>query len=287
MNRFWIKTLQVASLVGLFALAQSSGRSLADNPPMGGDVILDAHLINDVYRATDILKSNILFSLNRTKPIIVTSLVNFNNFRESSSFGRMVSDLFATRLAQHGYKIIEFKLRKDSIVVNKNGEFALSRDLFALSKSQSAQAIIVGTYSTSGSTAIITIKMLNSDNGAMIATHAFTLPIKQAAMVENAYLKNDLQEIDIKEISHDGKTKTQFPGMLETATLLLNLKHPNDAKLVQHRLSELNLYTAKIDGIWGKKSKAALSTFIRRNDLSPADAWSASIQKALFQGTGR
>ena len=283
----WSKCLYSIVSAGLLSLAMTATPLLASNQPMDGTIVPNANMVYKVYRAADSLEDHILYTLNRTKPIIVTSFVDFNHFDESSSFGRLISDLFATRLAQHGYKIIEFRLRKEKIVVNDEGEFALSRDLFELSESQSAQAIIVGTYAVNGSNALISVKMLDSDNGAMIATHAFNLPVRQLFFPPERALRKKLEETDIEAKTAQEVVAKPAPGALETATILLDLKRATDAKLVQHRLLELKLYNGKIDGKWGPKSKAALSNFAMLNNLGAAGKWNAAVQKALFNGTGR
>ncbi|BBO85607.1 FlgO family outer membrane protein [Desulfosarcina ovata] len=282
MKKTRIKFLSIIFGMSLFSavfavnpLLASSGSSYYRPAP-------DKHFISDVYRAADTLENNILYSLNRTKPIIITSFVDFNNLQEASSFGRLVSDLFATRLAQHGFKLIELKLRKENIVVNDTGEFALSRDLLQLSNAQSAQAVIVGTYAINGSTAIINVKMLNADNGAMIATHAFNLSVRHDSLAITQ-VKQTINQSNIEE----SQTQKGSSGVLENVWVPLDLRQSTDAKLVQHRLSELKLYDGKIDGIWGPESKRALSKFIIINDLGQKIKWNAKIQRAVFEGTGR
>lgn len=65
---------------------------------------------------------------------------------------------------------------------------------------------------------------------------------------------------------------------------LLTLGSKNNVSLIQKRLAELGYYTSKIDGIWGKGSKAALKSFKVRNGLGYSKVWDIETQRKLFPG---
>ena len=58
--------------------------------------------------------------------IVFTSLVDLNDFKESSNFGRLFSESLMTQMALRNYNVIEY--RGDAVVskINK-GEFRLNR----------------------------------------------------------------------------------------------------------------------------------------------------------------
>jgi len=76
-------------------------------------------------------------------------------------------------------------------------------------------------------------------------------------------------------------------GPLASGSVLLNLSNPQDAKIAQARLSELGLYKAAIDGIWGKLSRAALKAFKEQNGLPNPEKWDKETQMLLFRGTDK
>ena len=63
---------------------------------------------------------------------------------------------------------------------------------------------------------------------------------------------------------------------------LLDLKSHDGAKAVQARLRSLGYYRHKVDGVWGPKSAAALSSFRRDLGLGSTTAWDLATQSALL-----
>jgi len=68
---------------------------------------------------------------------------------------------------------------------------------------------------------------------------------------------------------------------------LLDPAVPRDAKMIQTRLAELGFYKAKIDGIWGRMSRAALKSFKEKNALGDPERWDKETQVLLFRDTGK
>jgi hypothetical protein len=67
------------------------------------------------------------------------------------------------------------------------------------------------------------------------------------------------------------------------------LHHParySDAVKIQRRLADLGYYTLKVDGAFGKGSRAALKAFRQNAGLGGDSRWDLTTQKALFRGTG-
>lgn len=143
-------------------------------PPIERHAYTDInHASTDVAR---ILTQSINDNLIINQPIIVASFVNINNLEESSTFGRVMSEQIAARLTQNGFKIIELKLRNNSIFMKEGtGELLLSRELKKLSKTQKAYAALVGTYAATEDLIFITAKIIITDNNSIIAAHNFQL----------------------------------------------------------------------------------------------------------------
>jgi peptidoglycan hydrolase-like protein with peptidoglycan-binding domain len=59
---------------------------------------------------------------------------------------------------------------------------------------------------------------------------------------------------------------------------------PHDAKMIQTRLADLGLYKGKIDGVWGRNSRAALKSFKEKSGLSDPERWDKETQIQLFLG---
>ncbi len=104
------------------------------------------NLVDTNYKAVDRMLSSTTASLPRKSRVLTVSFVDLDAITQTSTFGRTVGEICSSRLTQRGYKVVSAKLRSDSLVINPEGEFLLSRDAKELSKDYKAQAVLVGTY---------------------------------------------------------------------------------------------------------------------------------------------
>jgi len=138
-----------------------------------------SQIIKTSYAATDVL-ADILKKreFDADGSIIAASLVNINNLKESCSLGRIVSEQMVGRLAQHGFKVIEMKLRQDSVFIKQNeGEFLLTRELQNISENHHAGAVLVGTYAVSKYVVFISVRIVQTSTNTVIASYDYQLPL--------------------------------------------------------------------------------------------------------------
>jgi len=110
-------------------------------------IVQEINLETEINGAVDRLLSNCINTFSQARPIIVASLVSIDDIQKSSTFGRMSSEIIASRLSQHGYNVKELKMNQSQIYIRKNeGEFVLSRDLQDIATRHNVQAVVVGTY---------------------------------------------------------------------------------------------------------------------------------------------
>lgn len=92
-----------------------------------------------LYNASELQKH----SPNLTKNIIVTSMVDVDDFAQSSDFGRLYSDSMITNFKRLGWSVIDF--RGVNVVTKvKSGEFYLDRS--KLKSTPKNSVVFVGTY---------------------------------------------------------------------------------------------------------------------------------------------
>jgi TolB-like protein len=145
----------------------------------------DVNLVAVGYTIADKLVSDENFSqfIRPSDPLIVASFVNVNNLEESSSFGRIIAEQITSRFAQRGQKVIELKLRQNSIFISESqGEFMLSRDMRELSKTYSASAVVVGTYADGGDRLYVSARIVNPTNNIIISAYDVGIPMDSMAM---------------------------------------------------------------------------------------------------------
>jgi len=136
-------------------------------------------IITTSYAATDVLAEIMdKRDYEHNGAIIAASLVNINNLAETCTLGRIVSEQMLGRMAQHGYKVVEMKLRQDSVFIKKNeGEFLLSRELQNIGEQHHATAVLVGTYAISKYVVFISVRMIRTSDNTVIASYDYQLPL--------------------------------------------------------------------------------------------------------------
>ena len=148
------------------------------------DVEDNDYLISKTYGAADKLVEQ-LEKLDENDGFVVASFVDINSLDQSSSFGRISAEQVASRLAQHGFKILDVKLRKEDILIQSAedsagnpGEFLLSRDLKeGIGPQHDISAVVVGMYTTSryGRNTHVSVRALKVEDGTILAAHDFSL----------------------------------------------------------------------------------------------------------------
>ena len=97
--------------------------------------------------------------------------------------------------------------------------------------------------------------------------HAYGYPVQS----------NLLSKSGVMEYMQESATSSK----LQT-NRLLNPSNNRDAKIIQRMLAQLGHYKLKIDGLWGKGSRAALQKFQRIEGLSATGVWTMETQKRLL-----
>jgi TolB-like protein len=141
----------------------------------------EVNIFKESHKVVDILLNSeggeFNDKLDPRKPIIIASFVNVNNMNESSPFGRIISEQFASRFSQKGYYVVELKLRKNIFIKEEAGEFLLSREIKEITKNHNAQAIVVGTYATGKNNVYITARSVNPETNRIISSHDYRMAI--------------------------------------------------------------------------------------------------------------
>lgn len=234
------------------------------------------------YQAADVLEYNLTADISRTLPIMFSSFVDLSDFNTTSVLGRMLGEQVASRFSQHGYNLVEMRLRKDSLLISPgNGELALSRNMNNIRGSWDAQAVITGTYHIVGDKAIVSVRVISTTDNSILSSHDFSFRLDR-------YLSAMVDPNKVTSFSRDADPKNRtVQGPLSTGAIQLNPSRSTDARLIQARLAELGLYLDRIDGIWGRNSKIALERFKAQHQLPAPDRWDMPTQLRLFQGTNQ
>lgn len=117
--------------------------------------------------------------LNQRKPVLTTTLVNIDDLQQSSTFGRQATEIFGSQIARAGVPVIELKMRDTLFIREGTGELALSRELHHLFQAHDAQAVLVGTYAIGGRTLYVNVRLVQTADNIILASHNFSLPLNR------------------------------------------------------------------------------------------------------------
>ncbi len=136
---------------------------------------LGADLIKLNYRATDALLQGV--ALDPAQPVLVATLVDQEDLSESSRLGRLVSEHIGSRLSNKGVRVVELKLREQLFMKGGTGALLLSREVRDVSQAHSAQAVVVGTYTSSGQTLYLSLKLVKPEGNTVVSAHDYAMPL--------------------------------------------------------------------------------------------------------------
>ncbi|WP_051617010.1 FlgO family outer membrane protein [Desulfonatronovibrio hydrogenovorans] len=236
-----------------------------------------AHALREkAYFMADMLEYNLSPGLTRLDRLSYASFVDLDQLRETSSLGRALGELFASRFAQHGYDVQDVRLIKDSLIIQEGvGELALSRDILNLTEAYQVRAVIAGTYSKYGQWMQVSARILDTGSNRILAAFDEVFP-----------MDSDLEDLVVRTQTARPFTLREpdpvEPPVVEYPALFLNPAVGSDARVIQARLAQMGYYTGPIDGIWGPRSREALRKFRTHHGL-PGEGWDMEVQKKIFR----
>ena len=169
-------SLMLVTLITL-VLMGCSGRRQSVPEPAPSFMVRPALLEANLY-AGDVLAKMLDQRMPTTAGILVANLVNLDDLNSSSSLGRVSSQQIASRLSQHGFRVLEARLGANLLMDLHEGEFMLSRETAKLLTSDhDAAAILLGTYSDAGNGLFVSVRVVGLAQNTIIAAHEYFLPL--------------------------------------------------------------------------------------------------------------
>jgi len=99
-----------------------------------------------------------------------TVFADLKKLNRTSSFGRYLSEQLMGEFQQHGFPVIEVRKSNSIMVMDKRGEYGLSRDLEEIGKAARARALLTGTYTVAGDHIMVNAKILDNANSTMLSS---------------------------------------------------------------------------------------------------------------------
>ncbi len=155
--------------------------------------------------ATQLLNSAKPHALD-SKPIILTSSVNLDNFKKTTKFGRMLSESMIHELDVRGFKILDYR-KAPGVLVNRKGEFNLSRNTKRISSKIGASYVFVATYSKLGRNLMVNARILDLSTSGVVSSARFLYHIKDCQPLGLCTKYKIIPPKDIQLASSDKKAK--------------------------------------------------------------------------------
>jgi len=94
---------------------------------------------------------------------------------KTSSLGRYMGEQLIGELSRAGLNVLDVRKSPGLMVREGFGEYAMSRDMEELDFVHPAQAVVVGTYETTGEDILVNARILRSADGMVISSAALLL----------------------------------------------------------------------------------------------------------------
>ena len=140
-----------------------------DAPDSDAQAVVDA-----CYKAVDQLLAQHAHDSD-TQRVLVATAVDVNNVNRTSMFGRVVTECLSSRTTQLDVDVITPTVREDRLVVQKGGQFLLSRDSSDLAEDYNARTALVSTYACLEQSVIVSIKLVSTVENSTLAAVDFVL----------------------------------------------------------------------------------------------------------------
>jgi len=159
-----------------------------------------------VYQAAQTLSERAVY-LDKTRPIIVATVVSVDNLEDSSTFGRLTSQMVANRIAQRGYLVRDVTYMR-GVALQPSGELVLTREASKVSAEVKAQAVIAGTYAVAGKEIYLNLRMLNASSGEILSTADVVIPLNNNTIVLVTHVfspQNQFRYDQFEELARKGQ----------------------------------------------------------------------------------
>lgn len=119
-----------------------------------------------VHRISHDLLTNVDPGLIENRTVLFTSLVNVDDFSNSSKFGRLFSESLMTDFKIDGWHVIEYR-GTDIVTLAESGEFILNR---ARLKAVAGDVLVfAGTYGEMKSSMVVNCRLIGTDDNKIVS----------------------------------------------------------------------------------------------------------------------
>lgn len=122
------------------------------------------------------------------------SLVNQDDFEESSSFGRYVAEALFYEFNQRGFPVREYRAEPQLALRRGEGEFLLSRQQQRILANSPLEMIVTGTYYHDRNNIFLNVRMFRAADGMVLRTAQLVFPMTDVSRTMLANTGRRLEE---------------------------------------------------------------------------------------------
>jgi len=126
------------------------------------------YLVSTCYDAIDELLDQHPFPEDIDR-VLVSTVVDINDVRSTTMFGRVASECISSRLTQVNKDVIHATVRADNMLVRQEGQFLLSREVRNLAMDYNARTALVSTYAVTKHSVILSLKLVSTIEDSTLA----------------------------------------------------------------------------------------------------------------------
>lgn len=151
-----------------------------------------AHAFPTVYQVAEGLASQLVENVRDPGPggfeCVVTTLVDIDDLRRSSRFGRLLAEAMGAEIFRRGFTVVDIRPAGAFLVGEGNGEMLLSREASELRNEISADSALVGTYGVGASSVAVTVRLVDLSSHRVLSVAMAEMartPAVEALLTEN------------------------------------------------------------------------------------------------------
>lgn len=126
----------------------------------------------------------------KDKTLAILSIVDINDYKQTSNLGRRVSENLIHEMQKYGYKIIEYKAM-NSITIDDKGEYVFSRTMDDLKKEMQVTYALSGTYTRYDDSLTINCRIIDIATSLVVSTAHVSIPKSVLRKINKQEKKDD------------------------------------------------------------------------------------------------
>ncbi|NCC26396.1 MAG: hypothetical protein EOM25_14550, partial [Deltaproteobacteria bacterium] len=133
-------------------------------------------IVLQIRELADQLFAPLMGQSNSGVMAIPTSFVNLDDFSGTSSFGRLMAEQMFYECNTRGIPAQEYRMTREILLKQREGEFTMARDSDLVRKSVSASCVITGTYYFDRDNVIVNARLFKLETGLVLTTGMIVIP---------------------------------------------------------------------------------------------------------------